>query len=326
MIKVSHLRKFNNQSTGSVLERGRSSSSKHYQYVLGGYTVAFTSEVSRLHAFRVKRFDGQSNQSSMPAHEPITSANRDIENGHYVLQYSGSAPFAGTQREVQIWRYEQFVKIVVDETPVSIVDSLAQHIYLLNDKPFDDDLNLEVVIGPALIPLILDAGTICLHAGAVALPAGNVVFVAESGVGKSTLSAHRDERWAQVADDILPLSKNGFRLCMERYPQLKLPNALAKAAPNASQEIDLIVRLSLDKSEEISFHQLSAKDSLLEIIRHTVAAKLFDESLLSTQLGLAQQIAESVPMVELRHPRELENLTALQRVITKYLEQMQKDS
>ena len=291
-----------------------------HHYRLANHQMVFQEPVSALSAFS----EGPASSSfssvlSKPSHLDVFGP----ENA--VLEYEGQARFENRMQNVECWVQGKVRQINVDGKPVCRVSIKDRHIHLLNDNSFDEQLNLEVVTGPALIILMARRKTYCMHAGAVSTPYGNIAFIAESGLGKSTLSAHESPQWRQLSDDILPIRLRNRKAFLSDYPQLKLRNAHVEEPVRSELELNLIVRLSADQPQQPEFRRMSNTEAMLEIVRHTVAAKLFDQKQMTQHTSYAKRLCLDVPIVELSYPRDLEKLTVLRRAITDYLQVGQFD-
>ena len=285
-----------------------------HRYVLAGQEVVFDAPVSALSAFQ--QTGGLAAESEVA---PPSARTRLLHEANAKLQYHGVAPIAEVAQQVSCWRDQHILQIDVGGRPVCQVDFQHQQIQLLNDQSYDDRLNLEVVTGPALMLLLAAKGIFCLHAGAVITGYGNIALIAESGVGKSTLSAHQREYWQQLADDIVPLLQHQGGYVVGDYPQLKLPGNTIAARPDGPAAINLVLRLVTKSSDEISFKRLRKTEAMLQIVRHSVAAKLYDAEQLQAHAAFARQLSISTPVVELSYPRDLARLDAVRTAITDYL-------
>ena len=237
--------------------------------------------------------------------------------------YQGQAKFDNRDCNVTYWRRRGVSQIDIDDEPVCQVDFAKQRIHLLNELSFDNRINLEVVTGPALVLLLAEQDIYCMHAGAVNTPAGNIAFIAESGSGKSTLSANVDKSWSQLSDDILPLQLNRSERTVELYnnfPQLKLDGSSVKDVQQVPQKLDYIIRLSPEPSTDIQFKDLSRADGVLQVIRHTVASRLFGQTLMKRHAKFSKRVSGRVPLLELSYPRDITQLDDLRNAIVTYLQ------
>jgi len=238
------------------------------------------------------------------------------------LAYIGKAPFESKLRVVHFWRSGDRAQLDIGGVPSCQIDFSQLHIHILNHQSLGTGLNLELIMGPALVLLQAQCQTYCMHAGAVDTPVGRIGIIAESGAGKSTLSRHVDKHWSQVSDDILPLSINEAEKLINvlpDFPQLKLANNLVVDSPKKNQPLDYLLRISPEPSESIGFTELSRRPAMLQVVRHTVAAKLFDSSILRQHAHFAKRVSSFVPMIEISYPRDIDQLDHLRASIIDYL-------
>lgn len=152
----------------------------------------------------------------------------------------------------------------------------------------------------------------CLHAGAAALDGEVLAFLGESGNGKSTLAWHlgheAGDHWRHVSDDVLPveLTSAGVQ-ALPHFPQLKYP-------PDAQPWLGLPERMPLravyviappdPTRRDITVEPLSQQAAALALVRHTVAARLFDKELLAKHLAFAASAAKRIPVRRLAYPHD----------------------
>lgn len=258
-------------------------------------------------------------EASMAVQEHL---DKDPEEKAPKVCYQGHAPFGDRLREVTYRRRKHNASIELDGELVCEIDFSHNHIHLVRDGGFTDLLNVELVTGPAMIIVMASLKTYCLHASAVATPVGNLVFIGESGVGKSTLAWQAGEAWQQTADDIIPVlyekGRSGVRLSAD-FPQLKLENAKAPGDVNSEGNIDFILRIRPEPSNTIEFRKLSKAEAMLQFVRHTVGAKLFDAPMMKRHTKFANYVVNKVVFIELSYPRDLLGLTDLREEILEYL-------
>jgi len=293
-----------------------------HRYTVAGQTLVFEDQVASLALFDQTL---ASDQDRVRLEEPYI-----IEGDPHMVfhrrnakrYYQGQAKFDNSECDVVYWRRRGVSQIDINGEPICQVDFAKQRIHLLNDLSFDNRINLEVVTGPALVLLLAEQDIYCLHAGAVNTVAGNVAFIAESGSGKSTLAASVDKNWRQLSDDILPLQLNKPERIVElftSFPQLKLDGASVFEPIAAPQKLDFIVHITSQPSTEIVFKELSRADGLLQVIRHTVAARLFGQTLMKRHAKFSKRVSGRVPVIELSYPRNITQLDDLRIAIVDYL-------
>ena len=146
---------------------------------------------------------------------------------------------------------------------------------------------------------------------------GTLVLMAESGVGKSTLSRDYSDDWRQLADDMVCLEPSRTRICLD-FPQLKLTNG---ASPQivlngeARPSITALLELRREPSDEIIIKPLDAAASLLVAAKHTVAAKLFDTYQLQNQMSELARLTQAIPTFAVHYPRDLNRLNEVRDAI-----------
>lgn len=174
---------------------------------------------------------------------------------------------------------------------------------------------LEIALGPLLIPLLAPKSIFLLHASSIATPQGVVAFVGDSGAGKSTLAAFlASPRTPLVSDDQLPVARstsNDHHIdVLPDFPQLKLP-------PHRQPGLTLTHRLPLRAvvvlgetryPEDIKFYPLDSKQTVMTLIRHSVATRLFDKNLLAAHLRFCTAAGTCIRGYTLSYPRNFDAL------------------
>lgn len=238
------------------------------------------------------------------------------------LRYAGDMTLSGLDHVMKCWCDDDLLQIDIDDKALCQIDGKSNSICFLDIIEASNPEILELAIGAAFISLCARQDSFFLHSSAVKTPAGAAIFMAESGVGKSTLARHVDQNWHQLADDIVPLSVFNNQVMLHTdYPQLKLANNAIDDYPSYNNcNTAVIFQLQAEPSEEVTFEELDRATGMLAIIRHSVATRLFDEELLRIHMAFAGLVAHKVPVVKLSYPRNLDQLEQLQDSITVYLE------
>jgi hypothetical protein len=200
------------------------------------------------------------------------------------------------------------------------------------------------VLGPVLAVLLRQRGHSLLHASAVAMADGAVLFLGRSGWGKSTTAAALHSRGhGLVTDDIAVLRvEEGYPTVFPGFPQLKLwPEALISLGDNPEK----LPRWNLhsEKRARRTTHEFSStplpikriyvlgeggaqeilplppQEALVELVRHTYGSDYG----LHTAMGVGSashffecaSIANQVAVCSLRRPKSLAQLPDLARLI-----------
>ena len=296
-----------------MIDNGHSGATAHH-YDIAQKRMVFQAAVPRLKAYEVG--PASSNFSSLLN---STVNQKHLNENNAELKYRGLADFNLDFAEVSYWRKNEIAQIDVSGQAVCQIDFEKDHIHVLNDKPFDDKLNLQVVMGPALILLLSVTKNYCLHASAVVTPQGCFAMLAEPGAAEPTLSAHIDSSWSQLADDILPLEFIDDIELIHQYPQLKLSNACISERPVKPVFLKCIFRVSQEPAPHTEFNELERTDALLQIVRHTVAARLFDHKMMREHASFAKRLTGHIPTIELSYSHDLSKLDELRGDITDFV-------
>jgi len=183
-------------------------------------------------------------------------------------------------------------------------------------------LDREILLGPALVLALALRGTWCLHASAAIFKDNLIVFLGESGQGKSTLAAYltipEDANWRLVADDILPVTLSSDNVdAWPHFPQLKLP-VEAQPGPSLPEQIPIskicvLTHADMDKMPELELLQPS--QSIQVLLRHTAGTRLFDSALLAKHLDFCGRAAEQIPVYTLTYPHREDILPKVRELL-----------
>lgn len=181
-------------------------------------------------------------------------------------------------------------------------------------------LDREIITGPALVLALALQDVWSLHASAAINKETTIVFLGESGDGKSTLAAYMAQNagWRLVADDILPVTVDSSGvLAWPRFPQLKLPLA-SQPGPHLPEQLPLgkIVLLSpagMDAAPAVQL--LPVGEAVKVLLSHTAGTRLFDPDLLGRHLAFCTRSAEQVPVYRLAYPHRREALPVIKEIL-----------
>lgn len=248
----------------------------------------------------------------------------DVDVNALTLHYQGQAPFAGRSRLIEYYRNQRHGLLRIDERTAYWLDWQSQ-VAVCGLADAGSDLALELLLGPVTVLFFSTLNRYCLHAGCVNTPNGALALIAESGVGKSTLSMSSDAAWQQISDDVLVIDAHSLRIG-GAFPQLKMPRAISDfyrgRNASASPKLTGMIRLVAAPSTQISVARLTARDALLQVVRHSVGAKLFNTLELQRHTLFSAQLANAVPIWRLEYPRDLTRLPQVRRVIIDAMQQL----
>ena len=175
------------------------------------------------------------------------------------------------------------------------------------------DLDLFLLLGPALVFALALRGVWSFHASAVFHKGKTILFVGESGMGKSTLAAYlsKQDGYQRVADDILPASflDDEIRV-LPHFPQLKLPpdDQPGIKLPESLRLDALCVLRHADTNDEPAIHFVPPSRAVQDVLKHIAGARMFDERLLAGHLAFSAEVAKQVKVYHLTYPHRRDAL------------------
>jgi hypothetical protein len=208
-----------------------------------------------------------------------------------------------------------------------------------------DDMS-SYLLGPILGLVLRLRGTVCLHASGLSFGGCAFAIIGRSGAGKSTTAAALGARGcAVVADDVVAIEEGtgGFS-ATPGYPRLRLSQAAVDALSTPSSKPLSMDRAAFDgsryhldvtrdgyvfqttplplvavyKLEERSrdHRALSAEpvlgaDALMTLVSHSFAKALFDRTMRAHDLSVLSRLAESVRVVRVTPPDDIQRLDEL---------------
>ncbi len=197
------------------------------------------------------------------------------------------------------------------------------------------------VLGPGLGMLLLQRGTLGLHASAVGLHGAASIFLGGPGWGKSTTAAALERRGHRlVADDISSITRDGEgHVVQPGFPTLKLSSESAEALGHDFERMhDLhTVRPKRGRTVESSFEDaplplrriyvladgdviriepIAGAAGLAELVRHSYAVAVIREAGMGpAHLRQCADVATRVPIRRLTRPRSFDRIPELAEAI-----------
>ncbi len=265
--------------------------------------------------------------------------------------YVSPPPQPGAEPGLRVWcdarrqsfrfRYEDGAEFLVQGQPARIWADWEQRLSR-------DDLTTYLV-GPVLGFLLRWRGIACLHASAVATPAGAIALVGPSGAGKSTTAAALAGAGCPVlADDVAALGETAAGFTVQpAYPRLRLwstavellyghPEALPRLVPDHpnwdKRYLDLsqpqgggfqteplplvaVYLLSGRRREERAprLEAIAPSQALVELIANTYTNYLLDKTMRHQEFATLSRLVQRVPVgrvVPHQEPARLPELVA----------------
>ena len=239
--------------------------------------------------------------------------------------YRGTGWVGGRLRRVECTRGRSESFLEIEDIGLVSVDHNGESIHVRELAPGcgPDDLS-GAVLGPALVLALARKGTWCLHASAVEAHGRAVLFLGRSGAGKSTLARRLGAEGGagrRLADDVVPVALSGGELrCLPHFPQLKL-GAGEQVSLDVPERIRVEAVYSLEapandgRRPAIRVEELSPRDTVGTLVRGTVAARLFDASMLQRHLAFCAGVAAAVPVRWVVYPLRPESVAEMRELL-----------
>ena len=210
---------------------------------------------------------------------------------------------------------ENYYNIQVSYARNSYQLTVNQSTYFINQKSIssqNQEIDKTILLGPALCLNLAMNNVFCLHSSAFKIKETTFVLMAESGTGKSTIARyfHQQKNSCRIADDILPLKVvKGEVILFPQFPQLKLSSDEQYHGENLTGRIVLL--FANKNSESVSLTKLQTFDAAKNLIKHTVASRLFSQQELANHLDFCHKVASDLPAFQLTYPHQENSLKQL---------------
>jgi hypothetical protein len=184
-----------------------------------------------------------------------------------------------------------------------------------------NETDRQILLGPAVVLALALRGTWCLHTSAAIFNGSLILFLGESGRGKSTLAdwlAVDHPGWVLAADDIMPvILTSGGLSAWSRFPQLKM-SLEAQPGPRLPEQLPIqkVCMLGNGSPEEMpGLQRLSPSQAVQALLSHTAGTRLFSPEMLSRHLGFCTLAAEKASVYRLDYPRRWDALPRILEIL-----------
>lgn len=204
------------------------------------------------------------------------------------------------------------------------------------DPDVEDAVLTRYLVGPALAAALHLRGRLVLHASGVVIDGEAVVFLGESGDGKSTLAAWARANGHQLlTDDVAVVRVTDDGIVVEPGPSFvklnidsalvlggswdevygedtQLPKPHYLLSENVAREAKPLKRIyALDEGDESRIERLDNRDAFSELVRNTYVRSYLDEVGQEEHLDRCGTLVNSIPVGRLTRPLKLTEMSAV---------------
>lgn len=235
--------------------------------------------------------------------------------------------FCRNWRSIGTFYVENGCRVTIDPDPAVKKSSLS---------PF--------ITGPIMACVLHQLGTMVLHSSAVSLKEKGIAFLAESGVGKSTLAAFLQKRGAAlITDDILPVyfepagvkTVAGYaqlRLWTDSLDTLGVEAAKLKKVNEFVEKrfypitqnldsalIDLKALYVIYEGDEIGIERMNLAEAFIEIVRNSYLSRYIDATeRTADHFKNCEKLIKTLPVFKLTRPKNYEVLPQVAEMIEEH--------
>jgi len=206
-----------------------------------------------------------------------------------------------------------------------------------------EDLIRLIILGHVLAIILHLKGRLILHANAVNINNGAVIFLGSSGKGKSTTSlALHKKGYNLLSDDILSIKidKDNQPIVFPSFPRIKLwpevienlnenPYSMPKLHLDTEKRsyfiednfLDIPIPLKsiylIKDSNKVGINQIKSQKALMEIVKSSYCYPIFDNDKVSENLNQCAKILKKVPVKVLKIKKSFANIPKIVEIVEK---------
>jgi hypothetical protein len=287
------------------------------RYSLSGQDFQLPFSIPELESFAINEKDGV-NRRPFVSYSFLDDESAAAEPKELVSQTVGWV--AEAERLVEVWSIPfGFLMRVAGGSDfyISSDGRMIQSVRDVNERTMLNELDRQILIGPVLVLVLALRGTWCLHSSAAMFQEKMIVFLGESGQGKSTLAAYLSKMagWRLVADDILPVIHDAGEVrILPRFPQLKISpeSQPCIGLPESVLLKNICVLKDVEKEQEPDLKTITTAQGLQALLSHIAGTRMFNADLLAKHLAFCAQAASQLSFYQLSYPHRKGALPEIQ--------------
>ena len=209
-------------------------------------------------------------------------------------------------------------------------------------------LTRHLILGVCTGIALHQRGHLTLHASAVGLKGGVAAFIGWKRRGKSTTaSALHASGGRLVTDDVVAVPPEEAATVLPGFPQMRLdPEAAIQTLDAAPEDLprlheDHEKRIGradrrfqheprplrcvylLEWGDDFRIEPLSPREAFVHLLRHSYAQRFLGETAATpAHFGKVRDLVDTVPVVRLQRPRNLDRLSELVRVVRSHFQRL----
>lgn len=244
-----------------------------------------------------------------------------FQNDEVVELFSRTEGWVGSaQRIVEVYNALRGILLKVEGGGEFFISQPGEVIGKLNADEELSQLDREIILGPVIVLALALRNVWSLHASAVMYNGKTILFLGESGRGKSTLASYLSQHngWRLVADDILPAKMDGGTInILPHFPQLKLP-LHTQPGVGLPEELPLNQICVLEQAEPgdlPALHKGATAYGVQSLLSHIAGTRMFNVALLAKHLEFSTQAAAKISVHRLIHPHRRDTLPLVRQFL-----------
>jgi hypothetical protein len=261
--------------------------------------------------------------------DPFQVCEAEVEGPNYLVK----------GEDVYLW-WDEIGKAKINKGELIIIES---------DKDMESSNELNIIpflLGPVMALLLHQRGFLVLHGSAVNTGTGAVAFLGHRGNGKSTTAIHLYvEGYPLVADDILAIKfdDEGFPVVYPGYPHVRLSDEAYNQVKNHTdiltpirtlarkvfcdasyqfstepvrlEKIYVIQKMQPEQETDTGISVLKSQENLIDLIRHSVANRIFQHTTQKENLINCAQLVNNVEVKRLDIVHSFTDIQDMVRVV-----------
>jgi hypothetical protein len=264
------------------------------------------------------------------------------------LTYVSADIDASGEPVLKIWKVERgaFVRLAYADGTQFWVDRERTNVWATWPDELPRENTVSYVLGPVLGVVLRLRGVTCLHASAASIGDRSVVFVGQTGTGKSTTAAaFAKQGYGVISDDIVALvERDGVFQVMPAYPHLCLwpesvqilydsPEALPRLMPHVDKRrmslgeggtrfenrclpLGAIYVLGERRPDPAPYLEVIRPHSaLLALVADTYANKILDREMRAREFAVLGRLVTTIPIRRVYANADASRLKELCKVI-----------